>query len=433
MGNPEIQLTKRQRVTFFILNLCTLVVLWLALWPWKPHWSERFYLVVPWAFACGSLWLLVLHQRRAAIARAAIAASMLIAVLAAAFYERRHPVEDLMPGELAEFARGFVAVLIVSSWIWTGLSASLAPILRVRTESKRLHRIAARLAVILVFSVIANGYLMAVLQTHFPKRSSNMTPATIRREYAVVHFTARDGIPLVGWFVPCEGSERTAIVCHGVGAYKADMIDFVDALVEGGYNVFTFDFRGHGESGGHTISYGKYEKLDVLAAVDWLKQKHADESRHIVGVAWSMGAATMLLAAAEDTRIEALHIDAAYARTRDIAAVIAAPFPPVYQECGTAIGLLIGSLECGANLYTLAPIDVIASIAPRPIMIVHGDVDPLIPLAQGKQLFEAAGEPKQFVIIKGAGHCQTITIDTPDYQRRMVAFLNDALAETPKR
>jgi fermentation-respiration switch protein FrsA (DUF1100 family) len=235
---------------------------------------------------------------------------------------------------------------------------------------------------------------------------------------------------LTGWFVPVAGSERTAIVCHGVGAYKADMLDFVQALTAGGYNVLAFDFRGHGESDGHSISFGAKEKRDVRAAVDWLRAARPEQSQRIVGVGWSMGAVSLLLAAAEDERIAALHLDAPYARTRDIARVIARPFPPVYRQVGFYLGVAIASLDAGVNLFKLAPVDAVGRIAPRPILIVHGTSDELIPIEQGRMIHAAAGEPKRFVEIPGAGHCETFSVDSPEYERRMLAFLNDALARS---
>jgi len=298
----------------------------------------------------------------------------------------------------------------------------------VKPESPPKRAFAARIAALLIFSMLLVGYLMAELQTHFPKRQASITPQVLHRAFETVHFPSRDGLMLAGWFVPVEDAERTAIVCHGVGAEKSDMIDFIDALTAGGFNVLAFDFRGHGASAGHTVSYGAREKGDIEGAIDWVRATHPAGARRIVGVGWSMGAASLILAAAEDERIEALHIDAPYARTRDIARVIAGQFPPVYRHVGYYLGLCVASLEARTNLFTLAPVNAVARIAPRPILIVHGEADELIPIAQGRMIFAAAGAPKSFVAIPGAGHCGTIAVDTPDYQRRMLEFLNGALA-----
>jgi fermentation-respiration switch protein FrsA (DUF1100 family) len=412
-----------------VLTILTLAVFWLIAGRSTPQHSERFYLVVPWVYAAGALWLGLLVGRRAALQRGLIAGAAIGGVLCVHLYERHYGAGGgLVEDELTVIAWMLLAVVLVARWIYLATWAVVRRALRVQPASSRRRVVGARLAAIFAYSFLLIAYLMAVGQTHFPKRHPAYTPQNLRLAYDDVGFASRDGTMLAGWFVPVDGSNRSAIVCHGVGAFKADMIDFIHALTAGGYNVLAFDFRGHGESQGHTASYGAKEKEDVWAAIDWLRAHHPAQSERIVGVAWSMGAASLIFAAAEDERIEALHIDAAYARTRDIAGVIAGQFPPVYRHVGKYLGLAAASVETGTNLFTLAPVDVIGQLAPRPILIVHGEDDRLIPIEQGRMLYAAAGEPKEFVAIPGCGHCGTIGTDTPEYQRRMLAFLNAALA-----
>jgi pimeloyl-ACP methyl ester carboxylesterase len=135
-----------------------------------------------------------------------------------------------------------------------------------------------------------------------------------------------------------------------------------------------------------------------------------------------MGAVAMIFAAAEDPRIEALHLDAAYARTRDIAEVLVPPLPPGLWHLAWGTGLLCGSMESGINLWSFDARPALAQVAPRPVMLVHGTADRLIPIAQGRMLYAAAGAPKFWQEIEGADHCMTVSADTPHYQQRMLAF-----------
>ena len=64
-------------------------------------------------------------------------------------------------------------------------------------------------------------------------------------------------------------------------------------------NVLLFDFRGHGDSDGHTISLGRHERLDVLAAVHYLRAQRAEQARTVMGLGISMGASALTHAAAE--------------------------------------------------------------------------------------------------------------------------------------
>ncbi len=299
--------------------------------------------------------------------------------------------------------------------------------MRLTAETKTGKRLLLRLGCIIVFALFFNALALSFLETHCHKRMEPNSPTQIRLKYDNVSWTSKDGTRIVGWFIPADNSDRTAIVCHGVGAYKADMLDFVRTLHEADFNVLTFDFRSHGQSGGHTVTYGKQEKWDIISGVDMLQNRYSDRCKRIVGVGWSMGASSLILAAAHDNRIEALHLDAAYARTFDIARVITARIPPVFKQVGLYLGTAFGCAETQSNLFKAGPINVISEIAPRPIMLVHGTADQIIPIGQGRLLYEQAREPKYWHEIAGSDHCQTLHNDSPNYEKRMIAFLEEAL------
>ena len=254
-----------------------------------------------------------------------------------------------------------------------------------------------------------------------PQRALNLS-------YDEVSWRSADGTALRGWFVPAQGSDHTAIVCHGVMDTKSGVMAFVDALHEGGYNILAFDMRGHGESDGWTVSYGRRERDDILAGLEYLKAHRAPAARRVVGVGWSMGAASLILAAADDQRIEALHIDAPYASTHDMARHIGSRMLKPLGWWSSWAGLIIGSLECGTNLFQFNTTDAAARITPRPIMIIHGTADQVVPFDQGEKVFAAANDPKSFHAVTGAGHCQTIAYEGRVYADRMIRFLDDALA-----
>jgi len=428
---PKAQVDPRRVAARRALTLVNLLIVWTATAWVVPHPSERFYLAVLPAYAGGAFWLWVFGERRAALRRGLISLVLAAGLLGVHVYELKRAPSSLIRGESTVWAYGIVAVILIARWIYIVLVGAISRVIPMNPSTRTGRRLALRVLILGLYSLIINGFLLAVMQTHFPKRQPPHTPRTLRLEFETVRFAAADGTSLAGWFVPSSQSERTAVVCHGVMAFKADMLDFIHALVDGGYNVLAFDFRGHGESGGRTVSFGAHEKSDVVAAIDWLRENQPQRCRRIVGVGWSMGAATLILAAAEDRRLEALFLDAPYARTYDIARQIASPFPPVYEDVGLVVGLAVASLDARTNLFTLAALDVIAQIAPRPILIVHGEDDRVIPISQGRLLFAAAGEPKGFVAIADAGHCQTLDVDTPHYQRRMLTFLDEALVEEP--
>ena len=406
-----------------------IITSWLVVSP-----AERCYLIVPWWYAGTTAIAWRRNGWRGArwrILTVGIGAALFAGMLLA---DRLAPSQALQPYERSMIVYGLLAVLVVASWLWGLLEWLAGKLFGVNTPpgspaKTSLRKLSVRIGTLVVYAVLLDAYLLAILETHWPRRLEPATPAQLRLDYQRVAWKSRDGTPLVGWWVPAERSDRTAIVCHGVGAYKADMLEFIYTLNDGGFNVFALDFRSHGESGGHTVTYGRLEKQDILSALDVVREKYPAGSQRLVGVGWSMGAASLILAAAEDERLEALHIDAAFARTFSIARVIARQQPPIVRGICLYMGTAWGSLEAQTNLFTLAPVEMIGRIAPRPIMLIHGDVDQVIPIDEGRMLFAAAGEPKYWHVVVGAGHCQTLALETPIYGQRMIRFLKDALRE----
>jgi len=88
---------------------------------------------------------------------------------------------------------------------------------------------------------------------------------------------------LAGWFFPLNNNRGTVLACHGVGANRADILEFIVILQDAGFQVLCFDFRGHGESDGHTVSYGFRERQDVLGAWDHLMTRPDVDPNRIYG------------------------------------------------------------------------------------------------------------------------------------------------------
>ena len=70
------------------------------------------------------------------------------------------------------------------------------------------------------------------------------------------------------------------------------------------------------------------------------------------------------------------------------------------------------------------PIDAVARIAPRGLLLIAPKADELISWRQSVRLFEAAGEPKELYVVEGAGHAQAYAADPEEYRRRVLDFLD---------
>lgn len=243
-----------------------------------------------------------------------------------------------------------------------------------------------------------------------------------------VRFPSQDGTPLAGWFIP--GSEGTVILLHGYGRSKGQMLPQAAFLHRAGYGVLLLDFRSRGESGGNEITFGVYEPLDVLGAVDYLRQR-ADVDGRIAAFGTSLGAVAAVLAAARTEHIQAVIIEAAYDHMRR---VIERSFH-LYTGLPRFLAALtvpIGQWRLGAGLNDIAPVNVIGQISPRPVLIIHGLDDIDIPPAAAEALFAAAAEPKELWLVPDAAHCLVYQTAPYEYEARVLAFLRQHLADAER-
>ncbi len=275
--------------------------------------------------------------------------------------------------------------------------------------------------VVLIVVPLAFGSLIHRLKIGNPTDLGRLADLAIE----TVTFETDDGLTLSGWFLPDESSDATVVVCHGSGANKGNFIEYLALFHGQGFSSLIFDFRSHGSSDGHTSTFGLYEVADVRAAVDWLKRERPELSRHVFGIGSSMGAMTLVRAASDDERIEAVVLDSCFASVPLFAEHHTKRLPivgPAYAK----LMLASMSLHAGASLSNVNGLEAIAKIAPRPVFLIHGEDDILIPPEQMEQLFEAAGHPKQKWLGPGL-HSNIMTADYFGYQDKVMVFFRKAL------
>jgi len=252
-------------------------------------------------------------------------------------------------------------------------------------------------------------------------------PTELGLRFEEVAFKTADGLRIRGWFIPGQLALPAVISVHGRGVDRREGLRFATALHAAGLSMLLIDLRNCGTSDHSFNSMGYHERKDVFGAVDFLTTQREIKSIGVIG--FSMGAATSILAMADDKRIRAGVFEAGFSDLRSIIADVGRndyllpryPLLPLTTWFFEAEG----HLRAGA----IAPVERIASISPRPVFIIHGTADARVPPDHGDRLFAAAGNPKWLWSVPGGEHAQAWQADRAKAEALVTEFFLKYLLE----
>jgi fermentation-respiration switch protein FrsA (DUF1100 family) len=255
------------------------------------------------------------------------------------------------------------------------------------------------------------------------RHALHTTPAEYGLSYENVAFKGvPDGVPLSGWYIDSPGTS-TIIITHGSNTVRDNYIvmEISTYLVGRGYDVFTFDFRGHGASGGSTGSLGPWEARDIAGALAYLKGRGVTR---LGALGHSMGAAAILLAAPDQPEIAAIVADSSFA---DLFTILdrersKAGIPSLFTP-----GVLMASKAFfGVDPLTNEPREAVSRLDDRPLLIIHSSVDDLIPPSEAYKLREAAaGNPNADLwVAPGNAHVSAFAMNKEEYLQRVAGFFD---------
>ena len=238
----------------------------------------------------------------------------------------------------------------------------------------------------------------------FPERELAGTPAAYGLSFEDVSFAAADGVSLHGWFIPGR-TGVTWLWFHGNAGNISNRLDNLALLHDRlGVNIFIFDYRGYGRSEGRASEKGIY--MDAVAALSHLRTRDDIDHSKIVLFGRSLGSAVAVeVAAGRET----------------YAVILESPFTSTRAMARRLIPLLPVGLLITTRLDSLAKIDKVRA----PLLVLHGDADQTVPIELGRELFDAANEPKRFHVIEGADHNDTYLVGGDGYFEALRRFIDD--------
>jgi len=224
-----------------------------------------------------------------------------------------------------------------------------------------------------------------------PIKPHPVTPDAVDVLYEELYIDSSNGQQLHGWkLVAGEKTAGTILFFHGNGDNVSTQLPNTYWLPEQGYDVYIFDYRGYGKSGGVATLDGTIDDMELMIA-HVLSQLPEDEELIVMG--HSLGGSMAVYSVAHSAyrhRIKSLVTVEAFSDYHEVTQdVLSRSW--LFWLFQWPLSFTID------NSYR--PLDSISLISPIPVLIIHSEADKLVDMYHAEQLFEAAKEPKAFVLI----------------------------------
>ena len=230
-----------------------------------------------------------------------------------------------------------------------------------------------------------------------PKQNLTVTPARYGIPYQEVWFKTRDGVELNGWFLPGEPGRPLVLLFHGNAGNLSDNLGYLRLLRGSGLSLFIFDYRGFGRSNGEAFKEKDFYR-DARGALTYLGQQGWSRDR-IIFFGQSLGAAVALQMALEG-KPAGLVMEGSFTSMEDMVKHVSRLAYFTVGWWGIRLSF--------DNFHKIARAGV-------PLLLIHGDRDPVTPVEMSRRLFLRAESPKMLHIIAGGGHCDAYEVAPASY------------------
>ena len=239
--------------------------------------------------------------------------------------------------------------------------------------------------------------------------------------HQIIEYPSLNGKSLTAILFPTpQAPKGTVVFFHGNFGNVSNHFPLCLFLTRNGFDVLIFDYEGYGASEGRPTPKTTVE--DGIATVRYALTHNRNPEGGVAVFGQSLGGAVAVVVAAREPLVKAAVIEAGFTSYRAMTryfhkqhhlAWVLYPFFPIPIS------------------QTYDPIRFVGLISPRPLLIIHGDKDNIVPAFMSQQLYEAAREPKKLWIIPGADHPGYPNGFRKQYEEEISAFFTSAFSTSP--
>ena len=221
-------------------------------------------------------------------------------------------------------------------------------------------------------------------------------PSSYQETPDFVKLESGDKVEITGIYLPLPKAKYTILYSHGNAEDLGKILPRLRDLRDIGFNVFAYDYQGYGTSQGRPSVKGAYQ--DINTAYEYLTQKLGIPANQIIVYGRSVGGGPSVDLASREP-VAGLVIESSFTTAfRVVTRVSIYPFdkfPSINK---------IKNVNC-------------------PVLVIHGNVDRVIPFSHGQELFATANQPKLSFWVNGAGHNNLLEVAGEKYVKVMGEFV----------
>ncbi|MDH4447773.1 MAG: alpha/beta fold hydrolase [Acidovorax sp.] len=212
------------------------------------------------------------------------------------------------------------------------------------------------------------------------------------------------------WLPHGQADAPVMLYLHGARWNVSGSSGRIRRMQELGFSVLAIDYRGFGQSSAGLPSETMAAE-DARAAWDWLAQQQPGKPRYIFG--HSLGGAIAIDLARQVDDEQGTMVEGTFTSIADVVSTFKWGWLPVS-------GLITQRFESVRKVSQIG----------SPLLVVHGSEDRLILPSLGRKLYEAAQEPKRFVLVEGGSHHNTNSVGQPLYREAVASLFRLAPGAT---